>query len=79
MYKIIKQTYVGKFRDQRENNLRDNPKRREFICWDIVREDGTLFKGGLIFGGTISWTSDKPMFKTKKEAVEWYEDWLLRK
>lgn len=72
--RAVRATYPGQFRDQRLSNLTNNSERREMKCWDVVNERGEVVRGGIIKGGNISWTSDRPTFPTRKAAQEWIEE-----
>jgi hypothetical protein len=70
----IRAAYRGQFRDQRVSNLTNNSERREMKCWDVVNEAGAVMRGGLIKGSNINWTSDRPVFPTRKAAQEWINE-----
>ena len=72
--KVVRSTYTGMFRDGRLDMRNNNPERREMKCWDVVNTHGAFIAGGLVAGGAFNWTSDKPRFKTKAEALEWIAD-----
>lgn len=73
---VKRAVYPSQFRDQRLSNLTNNSERREMPCWDVVNARGEVVRGGIQRGSNISWTSDQPVFPTRKNAQEWIEDTL---